>query len=104
MIWPWRTLTPMARKPSPLQSFILAQPRALPAADVVDAARKAGLKVSAAYVYIVRSRSRTQRASPATTHRRTTAEQQLIDAALGIGVTRADALLRSIRARAHALA
>jgi hypothetical protein len=92
----------MPRKASPVRTFILSQPRDSRAADVVAAAKRAGLTTSAAYVYIVRSRHGGERAP--TRSVAGAPERQLIDAALGIGITRAESLLRAIRTRAHALA
>jgi hypothetical protein len=92
------------------KTFILQQPTSTPAAEVVRAARRAGLSLSEGYVYVIRSagaRGRTPARGPRGA-RRTRAtdtapvsafEQRFLASALEVGIGRASEILQTLQRR-----
>jgi hypothetical protein len=92
-------------------AFVLAHPN-LPGAEVVKEAAKQGLKMSIAYVYSVRSKAkatvgqprrspgRPPKASPATATSGSL-DKRFMNLALDLGLGRAEALLKGVRAMAR---
>jgi len=86
-------------------AFIRSQPPEMPARDVVKKAHEAGLKMSVAYVYTIRSSARRGRGRPAKSSGRAVARAtSSIDIAfrklvLELGIVRARALLDEIETR-----
>ncbi len=84
--------------------FVRALPEAMPAKDVVEKAKEAGLKLSPAYVYVIRSQGRNgakkDKAPKAPRpHAGKAAEARLIAAASELGLSRSIEVLQAEKAR-----
>jgi hypothetical protein len=85
--------------------FVRSQPRSMSAADVVKKAKAAGMDISVAYVYVIRSKSKTGKggrraargAAPA--GRAGSLERDFVNLALDLGFARAQQLLDAARNR-----
>src|SRR5437763_14108773 len=94
----------MTKKEASKAEFVRGVPQNMPAKDVVEKAKEAGLKLTTAYVYVIRSQARTggkksaARANAAPRAPRD-AEAKLIAAASEIGLTRSIELLTLEKAR-----
>jgi hypothetical protein len=92
----------MTKKDASKAEFVRSLPQGLPAKEVVDKAKEAGLKISTAYVYVIRSQARTggkKSASAAAPRASKDAEARLVAAASEIGLTRSIELLTQEKAR-----
>lgn len=95
----------MPKKDASKAEFVRSLPEAMPAKQVVEKAKEAGLKVSTAYVYVIRSQARTgpKKASsdgaPRAPRASKDAEARLIAAASEIGLTRSIQLLTQEKER-----
>ena len=81
----------MTKKDASKAEFVRGLPPTMPAKQVVEKAKEAGLKLTTAYVYVIRSQARTggKKASPSAAPRPSKdAEAKLIEAASEIGLTR----------------
>lgn len=81
------------------QHFVLAQGDA-PAAEIVKRAKGKGIKLSASYVYYVRSTSK----SKPLKSRAPDMETRFLDCVLDLGIARAEELLQKIRTAATTVA
>jgi len=85
-------------------AFVRGLPSTTPAAEVVKKAAAAGLKLSPAYVYVIRSKSSSKRKrAPAARGRMSGSglEKQFVNLALDMGFARAQELLDAARAKAR---
>jgi hypothetical protein len=95
----------MSKKEASKADFVRALPAALPAKEVVDKAKEAGLKLTTAYVYVIRSQARTGKkkssssSAPHAPRPSKDAEARLVAAASEIGLTRSIALLQREKER-----
>jgi hypothetical protein len=94
----------MTKKDASKAEFVRGLTEALPAKEVVEKAKEAGLKLTTAYVYVIRSQARTgsKKSNGAAPTRRPAskdAEARLIAAASEIGLTRSIELLTQEKAR-----
>jgi len=95
----------MPKKDGTKVDFVRALPGAMPAKEVVEKAKEAGLKLSIPYVYVIRSQARTGRKkskAPSAGPGRAVskdAHARLIDAASEIGLSRSIEILTSEKAR-----
>jgi len=95
----------MAKKDASKAEFVRGLPANLPAKDVVEKAKEAGLKLTTAYVYVIRSQARTggsKKAAGAKGHAPRAskgAEAQLLAAASEIGLSRSIAILQHEKER-----
>ena len=83
--------------------FVRALPPTMPAKEVVEKAKDAGLKLSAAYVYVIRSQGRTgngkaKAAAPSKSSNKG-AEARLLAAAGELGLSRSIEVLQAEKAR-----
>ncbi|HSQ68098.1 MAG TPA: hypothetical protein VLM85_33035 [Polyangiaceae bacterium] len=83
--------------------FVRALPATMPAKEVVEKAKEAGLKLSPAYVYVIRSQGRAagsdQPKEPRAKAASKGAEARLLAAAGELGLTRSIELLQAEKAR-----
>ncbi len=85
--------------------FVRALPEAMPAKEVVEKAKEAGLKLSPAYVYVIRSQGRNggkkERApkAPRAPKAGKDAEARLLAAAGEVGLSRSIEVLQAEKAR-----
>jgi hypothetical protein len=87
----------MTKKDASKAEFVRGLPQTMPAKQVVEKAKEAGLKLTTAYVYVIRSQARTGGKKSATASPRPSkdAEAKLIAAASEIGLSRSiDVLTR----------
>jgi hypothetical protein len=94
-------------------AFVRALPSTMPAKDVIEKAKAAGHKLSAAYVYVIRSKGSSSNGAGksgaklgrprAGNGSNGTAERALINAALELGFSRARQLLDSAQARIRSM-
>ncbi len=105
----------MPKKDASKAEFVRGLPPTLPAKEVVEKAKEAGLKLTTAYVYVIRSQARTGRkkgstagaaaaphAPPHAPGKRTSnkgAESQLLAAASELGLSRSITLLQREKER-----
>lgn len=84
----------MPKKDGTKADFVRALPATMPAKEVVDKAKDAGLKLTTAYVYVIRSQARTgtSKAEPAARGSKD-AEARLVAVASELGLTRSIAIL-----------
>jgi hypothetical protein len=94
-------LATMTKKDASKAEFVRNLPQGLPAKEVVDKAKEAGLKLTTAYVYVIRSQARTggKKSASAAPRAPKDAEARLIAAASEIGLTRSIELLTQEKAR-----
>jgi hypothetical protein len=87
-------------------SFVRSLPRSLSAKEVVAKAKAAGVKLSTAYVYVLRSKAGTTKGKPGRKPRAMNgnAEEQFVTLALDIGIGRTAELLGNVRNAARAAA
>lgn len=81
----------MPKKDATKAEFVRALPASMPAKEVVEKAKEAGLKLTTAYVYVIRSQARTggaKKPAPAAPHVSKDAEARLIGVASELGLTR----------------
>lgn len=81
----------MTKKDASKAEFVRGLPQNMPAKQVVEKAKEAGLKLTTAYVYVIRSQARTggkKSASAAAPRPSKDAEAKLIAAASEIGLSR----------------
>src|SRR5580765_3940178 len=81
----------MTKKDASKAEFVRGLPQNMPAKQVVEKAKEAGLKLTTAYVYVIRSQARTggkKSASNGAPRPSKDAEAKLIAAASEIGLTR----------------
>ena len=84
--------------------FVRALPPTMPAKEVVEKAKDAGLKLSAAYVYVIRSQGRTggagkPKAARASKSSNKGAEARLLAVAGELGLSRSIEVLQAEKAR-----
>jgi hypothetical protein len=89
------------------RGFIESLPASTPVAEVVAAAKKAGLAISNNYVYFLRSGSKKKtkalgKHSPAKSNDGSV-EARFVDLALDVGLARAEEMLRSLRAKVRSI-
>ncbi len=94
----------MPKKDASKAEFVRALPEAMPAKQVVDKAKEAGLKISTAYVYVIRSQARVgpkkpNSAAPHAPKPAKDAESRLVAIASEIGLTRSIDILTQEKAR-----
>jgi len=90
----------MPKKDASKADFVRGLPAAMPAKEVVDKAKEAGLKLTTAYVYVIRSQARTSgKKKPAEPRVSKDAEARLIAAASELGLTRSIEILSREKAR-----
>jgi len=92
----------MPKKDASKAEFVRSLPETMPAKQVVDKAKEAGLKLSTAYVYVIRSQARTgpkKASSNGAPRVSKDAEARLIAAASEIGLTRSIQLLTQEKER-----
>ena len=80
----------MTKKDASKAEFVRGLPQNMPAKQVVEKAKEAGLKLTTAYVYVIRSQARTggKKSESATPRPSKDAEAKLIAAASEIGLSR----------------
>lgn len=86
-------------------AFIRSLPRSMPASEVVTKGKAAGLTFSDRYVYAIRSKApkvgrpkgSKNKPGPKPSGGNGTAEAQFIDAALNLGLSKAEAILARVR-------
>ena len=85
----------MPNKDATKADFVRALPASMPAKEVVDKAKEAGLKLTPAYVYVIRSQARTGGAKREADAPRVSkdAESRLVAIASELGLTRSIAIL-----------
>ena len=85
----------MTKKDASKAEFVRGLPQNMPAKQVVEKAKEAGLKLTTAYVYVIRSQARTggKKSSAAAPKPSKDAESKLIAAASEIGLSRSIELL-----------
>ena len=86
----------MPKKDATKADFVRALPATMPAKEVVDKAKEAGLKLTTAYVYVIRSQARTggaKRDPEAAPRVSKDAESRLVAIASELGLTRSIAIL-----------
>jgi len=94
-------------------AFVRSLPVTLSAAEVIQEGKSKGIKLTAAQVYTIRANARRKsalgHALPSETetssthgHSRAAKEADFVSAALDLGLARAEALLRALRAKASA--
>jgi hypothetical protein len=94
----------MTKKDLSKAEFVRGLPQTMPAKEIVEKAKEAGLKLTTAYIYVIRSQARTggkksvesKGAAPRVPK---DAEAKLIAAASEIGLTRSIELLTAEKAR-----
>lgn len=92
------------QKPVSKAAFVRDLPADMPAAQVIAKAKEQGIKLTAAYVYVIRSKSsakpngKVAKASRATGTRGGSQERTFVDLALQLGFARAQQLLDDTRA------
>jgi hypothetical protein len=81
-------------------AFVRSLPSDMSAAQVIAKARANGIKLSPAYVYVIRSKSSTKPSGKVTPKTRggDSSERQFVDLALQLGLLRAQQLLDGARA------
>jgi hypothetical protein len=95
----------MPKKDASKAEFVRSLGETMPAKQVVEKAKEAGLKLSTAYVYVIRSQARTgpkkssENSSPRAPRASKDAEARLIAAASEIGLTRSIQLLTQEKER-----
>ncbi len=95
----------MPKKDASKAEFVRALPEAMPAKQVVEKAKEAGLKISTAYVYVIRSQARVgpkkpnNSAAPHAPKPAKDAEARLVAIASEIGLTRSIDILTQEKAR-----
>lgn len=95
----------MPKKDASKAEFVRSLPDTMPAKQVLEKAKEAGLKLSTAYVYVIRSQARTgpkkasSDGSPRPPRASKDAEARLIAAASEIGLTRSIQLLTQEKER-----
>jgi hypothetical protein len=96
----------MPKKDASKAEFVRALPDTMPAKQVVEKAKDAGLKISTAYVYVIRSQARVGPKKPSSTANGSSSprapkdvEARLIAAASEIGLTRSIEILTQEKAR-----
>ncbi len=101
----------MPKKDASKAEFVRALPETMPAKQVVEKAKDAGLKISTAYVYVIRSQARVGPKKPSSSANGSSsprapaprapkdAEARLIAAASEIGLTRSIEILTQEKAR-----
>jgi hypothetical protein len=90
-------------------AFVRSLPRSLSAKEVVAKAKAAGVKLSPAYVYVLRSKAGSAGTTKAKGGRKARAtngntEEQFVTLALDVGLGRASELLTAVRNAARAAA
>jgi hypothetical protein len=94
-------------------AFVLSLPMTSPAKDVISKGRAAGLKLSEAYIYSIRSKAKGREGKPAARRGRPPKaasqsvatssgngiERQFLNLALDLGLSRAEGLLSGLRAK-----
>ena len=85
----------MPKKDGSKADFVRALPDSMPAKQVVEKAKEAGLKLTTAYVYVIRSQARGNGAAKAAAGPRPSksAEARLIAVASELGLTRSIEIL-----------
>ena len=85
----------MTKKDASKAEFVRGLPQNMPAKQVVEKAKEAGLKLTTAYVYVIRSQARTggKKSSASAPKASKDAESKLIAAASEIGLSRSIELL-----------
>lgn len=85
----------MPKKDATKADFVRALPASMPAKEVVDKAKEAGLKLTTAYVYVIRSQARTGgvKRDPDAPRISKDAESRLVAIASELGLTRSIAIL-----------
>ena len=107
-----KTAPTSTKKHTTKAAFVRSLPATMSAAEVVAEAQKAGIKISAAHVYVIRSnanksikrengRSRRTSGRPTAAAPRSGLEQQLEALIMDLGFARAEQLLGSIRKAAR---
>jgi hypothetical protein len=91
----------MAKKDASKAEFVRALPAAMPAKQVVDKAKEAGLKLSTAYVYVIRSQARGggKKKAVAAPRAHKGSEARLVEIAGEIGLSRSIEILTREKAR-----
>ena len=91
----------MPKKEASKAEFVRALPATMPAKQVVDKAKEAGLKLSTAYVYVIRSQARNgdKEKEPSPPRASKDAESRLIAVASELGLTRSIDILTREKAR-----
>ena len=87
-------------------AFVRSLPETMPAKEVVDKAKEAGLKLTPAYVYVIRSQARVGTKKPANgapPRAAKDAQARLIAAASELGISRSIDLLTAEKARLQRL-
>jgi hypothetical protein len=102
--------TTTAKAPSKT-AFVLSLPMTAPAKDVISKGKTAGLKLSEAYIYSIRSKAKGRAGKPAARRGRPPKsaamgagsgnglERQFLNLALDLGLSRAEGLLAGLRSR-----
>lgn len=83
-------------------AFVRGLPDAMPAKEVVDKAKEAGLKLTTAYVYVIRSQARSsgkERKNGPPSRGSKVAQARLIAAASELGISRSIELLTAEKTR-----
>ncbi len=107
-----------AKKTPSKTAFVLSLPRSAPASEVVAKAKAAGIELTDRYVYVIRSKAKSKAGKPSARRgrppksaagpaRKSSGGQgspsalatQFVDAALNLGLARAEELLVSLRAK-----
>ena len=111
-----KTAPTSTKKPMTKAAFVRSLPATMSAADVVAEAQRAGIKISPAHVYVIRSNANKSGKKPNGRTRRTSGrvpvasgtkrseaglEQQLEALIMDLGFARAEQLLGSIRRAAR---
>ena len=94
----------MPKKEGTKADFVRALPESMPAKEIVEKAKDAGLKLTTAYVYVIRSQARTgtkkkPKSDSPSPRASTGAEARLISAAGELGLTRSIELLTREKTR-----
>lgn len=94
----------MPKKDASKAEFVRGLPAAMPAKEVVEKAKDAGVKLTTAYVYVIRSQARTggkKKSATATAAPRASkdAEARLIAAASELGLSRSIDVLQREKER-----
>jgi hypothetical protein len=92
----------MPKKDATKAAFVRGLPDNMPAKDVVEKAKEAGLKLTTAYVYVIRSQARgggKKRKNGASPRASKDAQVRLIAAASELGISRSIDLLTEEKAR-----
>lgn len=83
-------------------AFVRSLSKTLTAKEVVAKAKAAGIKLSTAYVYVLRSKSSGPKRGKPGPKPKGDLDQQFLSVALDLGIGRASELLGKIRSAAHA--